>query len=108
MAMTATTTSSAQPDPRKKVATFRPRLDFPIECVAANAAAVCKNVIDTTVNSPILIAVDGNTLKLTLVMTLFGGRMSSVEELSRLHFTLTVEELLHVTFWCRSERSHFK
>ncbi len=45
----------------------------------------------------ILIAVDGNTLKLTLVMTLFGGRMSSVEELSRLHFTLTVEELLHVT-----------
>jgi hypothetical protein len=55
MAMTATTTSSAQPDPRKKVATFRPRLDFPIECVAANAAAVCKNAmetIDTTVNSP--------------------------------------------------------
>jgi hypothetical protein len=52
MAMTATTTSSAQPDPRKKVATFRPRLDFPIECVAANAAAVCKNTIDTTVNSP--------------------------------------------------------
>jgi hypothetical protein len=45
----------------------------------------------------ILIAVDWNTLKLTLVMTLFGGRMSSVEELSRLHFTLTVEELLHVT-----------
>ncbi len=52
--MTATTTSSAQPDPRKKVATFRPRLDIPIDCVAAHAAAVCQNAmetIDTTVNS---------------------------------------------------------
>lgn len=42
--MNATMASSHQPDPRKYVATLRPRLDVPIECeAAADAIVVLKN-----------------------------------------------------------------